>query len=99
MMDYDLPDAGPERTKSLLDRSLSYAGTALAAAPVSWPWPILGYVSLSEGGLDDDLLTAHVTFCSQRVGLPPFVQDMDSYPHEALMEISQRDVAAMLAQN
>ncbi|MET7730913.1 hypothetical protein ABZT02_06055 [Streptomyces sp. NPDC005402] len=99
MMDYDLPDSGPERLKSLLDRSLAYACTALLAAPVSGPWPVLGYISLSEGGIDDNLLTAHVTFCTRRVGLPPFVQDMDSYTHEALMEISQRDAPAMLARN
>lgn len=97
MMDYDLPHSGPERSRTLLSRSLSYAGMALLAVPAGWPWPILGYVSLSEGGLDDDLLTAHVTFCSRRPGLPPFVQEMESYTHEALMEITQDGAAAMLA--
>jgi hypothetical protein len=99
MMDYDLPDSGPARSMSLLDRSLSYACTALLAASVSSPFPVLAYISLSEGGLDDDLLTAHVTFCSRRLGLSPYVQDMDSYTHEALMEISQHDASAMLARN
>ncbi|MFF3960399.1 hypothetical protein ACFYZI_02400 [Streptomyces griseorubiginosus] len=96
MMDYDLPSSGPERSRTLLNRAFSYACTALVAVPVGWPVPILGCVSLSEGGLDDDLLTAHVTFCSRRPGLPLFVQEIESYKHEALMEISQDDATGML---
>ncbi|WP_234438958.1 hypothetical protein [Streptomyces sp. NRRL B-3229] len=97
MMDYDLPSSGPERSGPLLNRTFSYACTALLAVPAGWPWPILAYVSLSEGGLDDDLLTAHVTFCSRRPGLPPFVQEIESYTHEALMEISRDDAKVKLA--
>lgn len=97
MMDYDLPSSGPERSRPLLSRTFSYACTALLTVLAGWPVPILGYVSLSEGGLDDDLLTGHVTFCSLRPGLPPFVQEMESYKHEALMEISRDDAAVMLA--
>jgi hypothetical protein len=96
MLDYDLPNSGIDRSKPLLER-LAYACMALVAVPASWPWSILGYVSLSEGGIDDDLLTAHVTFCSRRDGLPPYVKEIDSYTHEALMEISQDDAATMLA--
>lgn len=97
MMDYDLPDSGPGRRESLLRRSLAYACTALLAVPASQPWPTLAYVSLSEGGLEDDLLTAHVTFCSQRPGVPPYVSDVNSYRQEALLEISQDDAAIILS--
>lgn len=96
MMDYDLPRSGPERRDTLLRRSLGYACTALQAVPEGQKWPILGYVSLSEGGLEDNILTAHVTFCSQRPELSPHVGDVDSYTHEALLELSQEDAAVML---
>ncbi len=95
MMDYDLPESGPERREPLLRRCLGYACTALLAVPTSRPWPILGYVSISEGGLDGGSLTAHVTFCSQRQDLPPYVSDVDAYVQEALLEISQEDAAVM----
>ncbi|WOX12130.1 hypothetical protein [Streptomyces sp. N50] len=96
MMDYDIPESDPERHKTLLRRSLGYACTALLEVPGNCPWPMFGYISLSEGGLEDDLLTAHVTFCSARPGLPPYVDDMDSYKHEALLEVSQDDAKALL---
>ncbi|MDQ0599797.1 hypothetical protein QF037_004142 [Streptomyces canus] len=96
MMDYDLPDSGSERLGTLLRRSLGYACTALLAVPPSSQWPVLAYISLSEGGSNDDLLTAHVTFCSRRPDVPPYVDDVESYVHEALMEISQEDAAALL---
>ncbi|WP_406443210.1 hypothetical protein OHB14_30070 [Streptomyces sp. NBC_01613] len=59
---------------------------------------MLGYVSLSEGGLEDDVLTAHVTFCSDHPNLPRYVDDVDAYTHEALLEISQEDAPALLPQ-
>jgi len=96
MMDYDLPESGPERRKTLLRRCLGYTCTALLAVPESHLWPVSGYISLSEGGLEDDLLTAHVTFCSARPGLPRYVDDMESYKHEALLEVSQDDAKALL---
>lgn len=96
MMDYDLPQSGPERLEPLLRRSLGYACAALRTLPEGQKWPVLGYVSLSAGGLEDNLLTAHVTFCSVHSDLPRFVHNMDSFTHEALLEISQEDVAAML---
>ena len=51
MMDYDLPDSGPERREPLLRRSLGYACTALLAVQASQRWPMLGYISLSEGAI------------------------------------------------
>lgn len=97
MTDYDLPDSGAERRETLLRRSLGYACAALRAVPEGQKWPVLGYVSLSEGGLEDNLLTARVTFCSAHPDLPPYVNDVDSYTQEALLEIAQEDAAAMLA--
>ncbi|MFF4277050.1 hypothetical protein [Streptomyces sp. NPDC001536] len=96
MMDHDLPTSGPERLTALLRRSLGYACTALRSVPPGRPWPTLAYISLSAGGLDDDVLTAHVTFCSDRPDVPPYVADVESYEQEALMELSQEDAAALL---
>ncbi|MFF9128636.1 hypothetical protein [Streptomyces sp. NPDC014806] len=96
MMDYDLPEAGRERLDALLRRSLGYACIALRAVPEEQKWPVLGYVSLSEGGLEGGLLTAHVTFCSERPDLPRYVDDVNAYSQEALLEISQQDVELLL---
>jgi hypothetical protein len=52
----------------------------------------------ARGRLEDNLLTARVTFCSVHPGLPRYVDDLDSYMQEALLEIDQADAAAMLAQ-
>lgn len=96
MTDYDLPDSGPERLAALLRRSLGYACTVLLTVPPSRPWPTLAYISLSEGGLDDNVLTSHVTFCSHRPDVPPYVGDVESYEQGALMELSQEDAATLL---
>lgn len=96
MTDYDLPAAGRARLDALLRRTLAYACAALRAVPGGGRWPMLGYVSLSEGGCDDTLLTAHVTFCSDRPHLPRHVSDLDAYRQEALLEISQADATAAL---
>lgn len=94
MMDYDLPPSGPDRRALLVRRCLGYAHAALRTAPANLEWPVFGYVSLSSGGLHDDTLTAHVTFCSQRPGILPYADDMNSYIDEALLEISQKDASA-----
>lgn len=96
VVDYDIPESDPERHETLLRRSLGYACTALLAVPESHPRPMSGYVSLSKGGLEGNLLTAHVTFGSERPGLPRYVEDMDSYRHEALLEVSQDDARTLL---
>ncbi|WP_307176608.1 hypothetical protein [Streptomyces africanus] len=97
MTDYDLPASGAERRGTLLRRCLGYACAALRAVPDRQTRSVVGYVSLSEGGLADNLLTARVTFCSVHPGLPRYLDDMDSYTQEALLEIEQEDAAAMLA--
>lgn len=96
MMDYDLPTSGPERLEELLRRSLGYVCTGLLAVPPTLPWPMLGYVSLAAGGLEDDVLTAHVTFCSRRPDQLPYVGDVDAYTHEALLEVSQEEAVTLL---
>ncbi|MFI6658955.1 hypothetical protein ACIBL8_25900 [Streptomyces sp. NPDC050523] len=96
MMDYDLPGSGPERLDTLLRRCLGYACTVLDSVAEGQKCPVRSYVSLSEGGLDDDLLTAHVTFCSDHPDLPRYVDDLDAYGQEALLELSQDDAAALL---
>lgn len=96
MTDYDLPASGPERLAALLRRSLGYACTALLTVPPGSPWPTLAYISLSGGGLHDASLTAHVTFCSRRPDVPPYLGDLESYEEEALIELSQEDAATLL---
>ncbi|MFJ8195412.1 hypothetical protein [Streptomyces sp. NPDC096152] len=98
MIDYDLPKSGAERTEVLLRRSLGYACMALVAAPGNQQWPVLAYISLSEGGLEDDFLTSNVTFCSDRPDLPRYVDDVESYTQEALLELSAADATMMLTQ-
>jgi hypothetical protein len=97
MVDYDLPRSGTERIEMLLRRSLGYACSALAAVPEGRKWPVRGYVSLSSGGLDDEILTAYVTFCSDRPDLPRYADDLDVFAHEALLELSQDDAAGVLS--
>lgn len=92
MMDYDLPSSGPERVALLVRRCLGYAYAALRTVPSTCEWPMLSYVSMSHGGLEDETLTASVTFCSRRPDVAPYVGELDSYVSEALLEISQDEV-------
>ncbi|MGW7789560.1 hypothetical protein [Streptomyces tricolor] len=96
MMDYDLPAAGPDRQSRLLRRSLAYACLALQRVPEGSEHPVLGYISFSEGGLADDTLTSHVTFCTRRPGVLPYVDRIQDYAEEALMEISKDDAVKFL---
>ncbi|MFF4487175.1 hypothetical protein ACFY0F_11880 [Streptomyces sp. NPDC001544] len=97
MMDYDLPAAGPERQDQLLRRSIAYACMVLQAVPAESEHAVLGYVSLSEGGLSDDTLTSHVTFCTRRPGVLPYVDQIQGYSEEALLELSRDDAVKVLA--
>jgi hypothetical protein len=96
MMDYDLPDSGPERLYPLLRRSIAYACLVLKLAPADDEHKILGYVSLSEGGMSDDVLTAHVTFCTRRSGVPPYINNVQDYAEESLLELCRDDAVRML---
>ncbi|MFI1361904.1 hypothetical protein [Streptomyces griseochromogenes] len=97
MMDHDLPADGPERRHRLLRRSVAYACLALRAAPAEGGHAVLGYVSLSEGGLSDDTPTSHVTFCTRRPDVLPYVDRIEDYSGEALLELSRDDAVELLA--
>ncbi|MFJ9818299.1 hypothetical protein ACIRU3_24130 [Streptomyces sp. NPDC101151] len=96
MMDYDLPVSAPERQNRLLRRSIAYACLALRASPVESAYEILGYVSLSGGAMSDDALTASVTFCTRRPGIPPYIGNIWDYSEESLLELSKDDAVRML---
>ncbi|MGW2639441.1 hypothetical protein [Streptomyces sp. NPDC001348] len=96
MMDYHLP-AGPERQDQLLRRSIAYACMVLQCVPAESEHAVLGYVSLSEGGLSDGILTSHVTFCTRRPGVLPYVDQIQGYSEEALLELSRDDAVEVLA--
>ncbi|WP_324606168.1 putative T7SS-secreted protein [Streptomyces griseus] len=95
MMDYDLPSQGPGRVDRLLRRSLAYACLALRAA-LTGEEKIMGYVSMSEGGLSGDIMTGHVTFCVSHSSLQPYLGDIQNYTQEALLEVSQEDALQLL---
>jgi hypothetical protein len=95
MTDYDLPESGQSREEQLLRRCLAYSFACLeSAADQFGKNSVCAYVSLSMGGLDDDVLTANVTFSSHHPGLPPYVEDIESYSREALLEIQLEDYSA-----
>ncbi|MEU6594296.1 hypothetical protein ABZ923_34690 [Streptomyces sp. NPDC046881] len=96
MMDYDLPSADPERRSRLLRRCIAYACLALTYAPSDSDYPLLAYVSMSEGGLEDDTVTSSVTFCTRRPANPPYVDRIEDYTEEALLEVSVDDIDSFL---
>ncbi|MFI0807692.1 hypothetical protein [Streptomyces echinatus] len=96
MMDYDLPAAIPERRSRLLRRCIAYACLALSCVPSDSDYPVLAYVSLSEGGLVDDTLTSSVTFCTRRPAILPYVDRIEGYTEEALLEVSADEIDRFL---
>ncbi|MFF0064136.1 hypothetical protein ACFYRC_21775 [Streptomyces sp. NPDC005279] len=97
MIDYDLPASGHEREEALLRRSLAYCFACLdKASEQLGSNSVMAYVSISAGGLDEDTLTANVTFCGDHPGLPSYVQDIESYREEALMELLPGDYVSLL---
>ncbi|MGW5424058.1 hypothetical protein [Streptomyces sp. NPDC003943] len=95
MTDYDLPAepaAASERAKVLLRRCLAYAAACLRAARDHFgDDAVRAYVSLSLGGLDDDLLTAQVTFCTPLPDTPPYIADLEQVQDAAVVELSEGD--------
>ncbi|MEU0372104.1 hypothetical protein ABZ070_17930 [Streptomyces sp. NPDC006283] len=93
MTDWDLPaGAGKDRAEVLLRRSLAYIGACLRSAEKEFgDQQVLAYLSLSLGGTDDDLLTAHVTFCTPRPDTPPYVADLEQVRDAAVAEIAVED--------
>ncbi|WP_225801508.1 hypothetical protein [Streptomyces sp. NK15101] len=95
MTDYDLsaePAAADERANVLLRRCLAYAAGCLRAARDHFgDDEVRAYVSLSLGGLDDDLLTAQVTFCTPLPDTAPYIADLEQVRDAAVAELSVRD--------
>lgn len=92
MIDWDLPTATAERTNPLLRRCLAYIGACLRKAAGEFGDDrVKAYLSLSLGGLDDDLMTAHVTFCTPRPELPPYIANLEEAKDAAVAEISLAD--------
>ncbi|MFB7512815.1 hypothetical protein [Streptomyces sp. NPDC056144] len=97
MTDYDLPAdsaAADERASILLRRCLAYAEACLTSARDRFgDDEVRAYVSLSLGGLDDDLLTAQVTFCTPLPDAPPYIAGLEDVQDAAVAELSVQDCA------
>ncbi|MFB6616616.1 hypothetical protein ACFCV9_20800 [Streptomyces sp. NPDC056367] len=52
---------------------------------------MLAYVILSLDGLDDDLLTATVTFCTHDLNTRPYTPHMESVQDAAVAEVTLSD--------
>ncbi|WP_411109541.1 hypothetical protein [Streptomyces sp. c-19] len=95
MTDYDLstePAATDERANVLLRRCLAYAAGCLRAAEDHFgDDKVRAYVSLSLGGLDDDLLTAQVTFCTPLPDTAPYITGLEQVQDAAVAELSVGD--------
>ncbi|MEV7570074.1 hypothetical protein [Streptomyces tanashiensis] len=76
----------------LLRRCLAYAAGCLRAAQEHFgDDAVRAYVSLSLGGLDDDLLTAQVTFCTPLPDTAPYITGLEQVRDAAVVELSVRD--------
>ncbi|WP_046778589.1 hypothetical protein [Streptomyces yangpuensis] len=92
MTDYDLPVAESERTRPLLRRCLAYALACLDEAEKKFgDQEVRSYVVLSLGGVDDDLLTATVTFCTHDPNTNPYIPDLENVQNEAVAELTSSD--------
>ncbi|WP_301370244.1 hypothetical protein [Streptomyces xanthophaeus] len=88
MTDHDLPASGEERESRLLRRCVAYAGTALLRADaLGSAVEISAYISLSYGGLNDDHLTANVTFCGAHPGVLPYAADLEAFETESILRL------------
>ncbi|MGW6941749.1 hypothetical protein ACWGF3_22490 [Streptomyces xanthophaeus] len=92
MIDYDLPPAESERTGPLLRRCLAYAFGCLGEAEKKFgDQEVHSYVILSMGGVDDDLLTATVTFCTYDPNTAPYIRDIENVQDAAVVELTVTD--------
>lgn len=98
MMGYDLSVSDPERRNILLRRSLAYACLALRSVSEQIKTPVRAYISMSKGGLSDETLTANVTFSTVRDDVAAYIDDIDKYQEEALLELTSSDAGRLLAQ-
>ncbi|MFD9723621.1 hypothetical protein [Streptomyces sp. NPDC059072] len=89
---HDLPRAESERTGPLLRRCFAYAFACLVEAERRFgDQEVLAYVILSLGGLDDDLLTATVTFCTRDPNTKPYIFDIENVRDAAVAELTVSD--------
>ncbi|PWK74619.1 hypothetical protein BCL76_101353 [Streptomyces sp. CG 926] len=92
MIDHDLPPAESERTGPLLRRCLAYAFSCLVEAERKFgDREVRSYVILSMGGVDDDLLTATVTFCTHDPNVDPYIRDVEGVQDAAVAELTLDD--------
>ncbi|MFI6015383.1 hypothetical protein ACIBAG_42605 [Streptomyces sp. NPDC051243] len=92
IVDCDMPTAEPERTALLLRRCLSYAFGALCEASKYFgDQEVMAYISLSLGGVNDDTMTANVTFCTKNPNVAPYIRDLEQVQNEAIVELSLED--------
>lgn len=95
MTDHDLPVTESERTGPLLRRCLAYAFACLGEAEKRFgDQEMRSYIVLSLGGVDDDLLTASVTFCTHDPNTLPYIRDLESVQNEAVVELVLHDRGA-----
>ncbi|MFJ6484475.1 MULTISPECIES: hypothetical protein [unclassified Streptomyces] len=88
MTDHDLPAAGEERESRLLRRCVAYARSCLLRTDaLRSAVEVSAYVSLSYGGLNDDHLTANVTFCGDHPGVRPYAADLEAFGSESLLKL------------
>ncbi|MFD4538392.1 hypothetical protein [Streptomyces bauhiniae] len=99
MMDYDLSVSGAERGEILLRRSLAYACLALRNVSEQIKIPVRAYISMSQGGLSDDTVTANVTFSAVRDGVAAYIDDVGIYEEEALLELTSSDARELLPES
>ncbi|MFG2297745.1 hypothetical protein [Streptomyces sp. NPDC048603] len=86
MTDYDIPESGPEREAILLRRCVAYARACLRAREdADLGLPVSAYISVSFGGLEEDTLTANVTFCGVHPGVRPYLVDIEDFTQEAIL--------------
>ncbi|MET9699544.1 hypothetical protein ABZY31_21825 [Streptomyces sp. NPDC006529] len=92
MTDYDLPTAEAERAVPLLRRCFAYAFACLTEAERRFgDREVLAYIILSMGGVDDDLLTATVTFCTHDPNTAPYIRDIENVQDGAVAELTLGD--------
>lgn len=94
MIDYDLPKETALRKPPLFRRSIAYACAGIDHALQSGPGRYAtSYVSASHAAEGERTLTTNVTFCTMRGDRVPYVENMDEFREEGLMEITAPDLA------
>ncbi|MGW7351787.1 hypothetical protein [Streptomyces sp. NPDC054784] len=94
MMDHDLPNDARERLETLLRRSVSYACAGIRSSlEVAAEPTVRAYISVSESAEEHPRLTAHVTFCTHRANSIPYIEDIESFTQEGILELGHDDLS------